>query len=198
MVFRDSPPENWRFFVDVPEEPLLPSEKNWSLDFQDLIKLDGGTYRCVSPVEFSARTVRNDGAVRISLRLSFRVETECSRCLVPLEVAIGENFEYCYVSQPDEEESEDVELDEVIKSLPQIGKTIDISGDLWECFVVSMPLYPVCPEGCDPIGPSTTREEGEAADPRFQILADKFGSSSGKGGKIDGNSKVKGISSQDS
>lgn len=175
MTIREMP-ESWRFVVEVPEEGAEGTHRQWDITLPDDISLGGIPYRLKSPLLVSVDLSRSGEGVRADIRLIGSIKTECSRCLSTLEVALDENFGYCYVSQPDDEESDDADLSEDVMVVTRIGKTIDISQVLWECFVVSMPPFPQCPEGCNSIGPFTTREEGEAADPRFQILADKFGS----------------------
>ena len=188
MTIREMP-DSWRFVVEVPDQESEGIQREWSLSLSDIISLNGLDYRLSSPISLSVDLSRQGDKVRADIRLVFSVETECSRCLSTLEVALDENFGYCYVSQPDDEESDDADLSEDVMVVTRLSKTLDLSQILWECFVVSMPPFPLCPEGCDSIGPFTTREEGEVADPRFQILADKFGSFPCKGGNSSGNSK---------
>ncbi|PIE54757.1 MAG: hypothetical protein CSA35_03840 [Dethiosulfovibrio peptidovorans] len=180
-------PPGWRCILEVPDDPLVPVDQEWFLDFHDEIRMGGVPYRCPTPVHCTCRFILTGMALRGTFRLRTSVISECSRCLSHLEVAIDEIFEYCYTSQTENDESDDIKDDGSVTVVADVNGSLDVADDLWECLVVSMPLYPVCPEGCDLIGPNTTREEGEAVDPRFQILADEFGTSSRKGGKPHGN-----------
>lgn len=182
-------PDTWHFVAEVPDKESEDLFREWTTTLSEDLCLGGAIYRLASPITFSVKISRQGSKIKAHVRLVTSIETECSRCLLPLEVALDENFGYCYVSQPDDDESDEVDLSEDVMVVTRLGKTLDLSQSLWECLVVSMPPFPQCPEGCDSVGPFTTREEGEAADPRFQILADKFGSFSSKGGNLNGNSK---------
>lgn len=182
-------PDSWHFVAEVPDEESEEISREWTTSLSEDLSLGGVIYRIISPITFQVTLSRQEDRVRVDIRLIASTLTECSRCLLPLEVALDENFRYCYVSQPDDDESDEADLSEDVMVVARLGKTLDLSQSLWECLVVSMPPFPQCPEGCDSVGPFTTREEGEAADPRFQILADKFGSFSSKGGNLNGNSK---------
>ncbi len=183
-------PQSWRFIVEVPEEQGRTVHRDWVLDLPDDLYLGGVLYKMASPVYLSVDLSRDSRCVRMSIGIKTSIIVECCRCLSTLELALDENFGYCYVSQPDDDESDEmIDPEEDVTVVARLGKTLDISDALWECLVVSMPPFPSCPEGCASLGPVTTREEGEAADPRFQILADKIGGCSCKGGNSSGNSK---------
>lgn len=182
-------PDSWRFVIEVPDQGSEDVSKEWNTDLLEELSLGGILYRFPSPITFFVTISRRGEKVKAHVRIVASVNTECSRCLSPLEVALDDNFRYCYVSQPDDDESDETDLSEDIIEVTKLGKTLDMSQVMWECLIVSMPPFPKCIGGCDSVGPFTTREEGEATDPRFQILADKFGSFPGKGGNSSGNSK---------
>lgn len=189
----DSFPESWHFIVELPEEGSdQVFEKSWNATFEDDIVMSGECYHPLEPVAFDVKVSRSALGVEMAVKVKTTLEVECVRCLSPFKLAIDEDFRYCYMLRPGVNEAESNYSDpgdSVFITVDRFEKVMDVTEKLWECFVISLPQYPVCPEGCNLSGPSSTREEGEAMDPRFQFLADNLGSLLNKGGNPDGSTK---------
>lgn len=202
MAHSDSKPKGrpdfWHFVAEVPEEQGRTAHRDWILDFREDLSLGGVSYGIAAPVSLSVDLCRDGMGVRMAVGVKTTVIARCCRCLSSLELALDENFMYRYVSQScmDKYGEEDGQSEDVVMAA-DLGRTLDVSDALWECLIVSMPPFPVCPGGCDLAGPVTSEENGEASDPRFQILA-RFDGGSCKGGNSNGNSKEQGISQKDS
>ena len=186
-------PESWHFIVELPEEISdQVFEYNWDAAFEDDIVMSGEHYCPLEPVTFNVKISRTGLGIDMGVQLQTTLGVECVRCLSSFKLAIDEDFRYCYMLQPGVNETESDYSDpgdSVVITVDRFEKVMDVTEKLWECFVISLPRYPECPDGCDLSGPISTKEEDEAADPRFQFLADNIGSFLNEGGNPDGSTK---------
>ncbi len=191
-------PENWRLFVDFPDERDQGAwlERSWFLPLQEPVAYHGQEFSLQGLLQVIACTRRALEGVGLELHLEGKVQTQCSKCLSPLVVAIEEDFLYCYILQTDElgEESEEYfsGSGRVLLPVKQLKGPMDIGSLVWECLVVSLPAFAVCPQGCKGLEAYLSKED--QADPRFQVLAGLL-STSEKEGNNDGNAQDESLSS---
>ncbi len=187
MALTEQPAE-WRFIVPLPEANDRQSElsRHWTLDLKEPISLGGREFPLTAPLDVTVAARRTHEGADVSVAIGTEAATECRRCCAPLTVAIQEKFMYSYILQPDglgkvREEEEFYDSDRVVVPVTRLGASLDASGLVWECLVVSLPVYAACPDGCagiDSLLPSEDR-----TDPRLLALADLLDEEKHKGGK---------------
>lgn len=179
-------PQNWHLFAVIPEpnDRQTAIRQEWQLSFEAPVSYDGQEFTFDGPLRVASCTRNAAVGVELLIKLDGKVKTFCARCLSPLTVAICEDFLYCYVLQSvggeKDDEDEDCESKVIYLSVNQLKSPVDISDLVWECIIVSLPVFAVCPEGCAVLQPSLSQEE--RIDPRFDILAE-FLSKNKEGGK---------------
>lgn len=158
----------------IPDEGL-------EVDFREALRLEGEAGEgAPCPVEAEVRLVKTGMGVAVWGRFRCTVHLPCSRCLEPFPLPLGESFEVQYLSSGamgHEEESELSGAD--LDVLPLAEDRIDLAALLRENLFLSLPVQPLCAEGCrglcprcganlnaGPCGCPTGRP-----DPRLQALA---------------------------
>ncbi len=181
-------PADWRFVVPLPESNDTSSRitRTWTVEVEEPVSRGSQVFPFTAPLKITAVTHRTVEGAELELQLDGEVSTECRRCCAPLTVAIQEHFMYSYILQSDiagkgQTEEEFYDTDKVTIPVGWLGANLDISSLVWECLIVSLPLYAVCPEGCaaDNFPPAPE----ESADPRFLALAELLEQEKQKGGK---------------
>ncbi len=191
-------PEGWRLLLDFPDpqDQATALERTWFLPLQEPIAYQGQDFALQGPLKVAARAKRVPQGVEVQLRLEAQAETCCGKCLAPLTVAIEEDFLYCYtlqIEEPGEEIEEFSDSAGVLLPVKQLKGPVDIGSLVWECLVVSLPAFALCPQGCTGLEGYLPKED--QSDPRFQVLAGLL-STSEKEGKNDGNAQDESVSSQ--
>ncbi|MFA5621925.1 MAG: DUF177 domain-containing protein [Thermovirgaceae bacterium] len=165
----------------------------------------GQEYRFTDPVVVDA-TVSGDAlGLDVDIAFKAKMEVDCARCLEATSCEVSESFQLFFKPMPeskgDRVEDGNAEDDENLVLVPSIEGEIDISGQVWEYLVVSLPEKILCAEGCLGLCPlcGRNRNRGECScstsepDPRFAVLAELIENGNdeapGKGGNRNGNSK---------
>ncbi len=199
------PPATWKFLLPLPEPQDRQSRLSqvWTLEIDEPISRGSQNFLLEKPLTVTAESCRTLEGAEVSLKIDTEVATKCRRCCAPLTVAIHEEFMYSYKLQAGEaeklqeqEEEEFCSSDRVNIPVARLGKSIDVTGPVWECLVVSLPVYASCPQGCAEMPSLPTTED--QIDPRFQALADLLERDKRKGGKEYGDPEDENILPQDS
>lgn len=181
-------PAGWHFVVSLPEarDTRTQLSQEWTLTLDQAISRGHQEFPLTRPLKVTADTRRiPDGAV-VFICIETEVATECRRCCSPLTVAIRENFMYSYILQTESAGAPDngekfCDSEDVVIPVTWLGNTLDITDQVWECLVVSLPDYAECPGGCAEI--ETLIPAEDRRDPRFQVLADLLKDEKDKGGE---------------
>lgn len=199
------PPAAWKFLLPLPEQKDTRSRltRLWTLDVAEPVSRGSRNFPLTKPLTVTAQSQRTLEGAEVLLKIDTEVATECRRCCAPLTVAIHEEFMYSYKLQAGEaekvqeqEEEEFCSSDRVCIPVARLGTAIDVTGLVWECLVVSLPVYAACPQGCAEMPSLPTTED--QTDPRFQALADFLEDDTSKGGKEHGNPEDENIPPQNS
>ena len=146
------------------EAQVAPEDALWAhagLHFQRPFHADVSTTRT------------GEHSVLVRGRFDAAVRGHCRRCLVPLTLEIAQDVELFFepLRSPDEEDLN-------VYHLEPLATELDLSGPLREQFLLSVPEYPVCREGCRGLCPGCGAElnleacrcSGESTDPRWAPL----------------------------
>jgi len=106
-------------------------------------------YRILEPVHLVADLRKDHEKVRIAGRVDTTLELECSRCLEGFRVAVHAPFDLLFLpaaSEPALPEQE-IEDDDLGTSYYRDG-VIDLADVVREQLSLSLPMKPLCQEGC--------------------------------------------------
>lgn len=196
-------PNSWRFEIETPElgnedaaTTALWEQSISSASLSDdeseasgaEILYDGQSFRFISPlrVEAEARWAGDDLCVSIFVRAAF--SSQCSRCLEPADIEILDDFMYLYSLRKKTAANRNgatEETDEEYRIVPVTSwkNRLDISEQVWESLVLSLPMRVLCSRECRGICPTCGKSLNsescsctpEGRDPRFEkLLATKF------------------------
>jgi len=165
----------------IVELSQIPAE-GLQLVFQEPIRLGEGKGGggAVCPVHAEVRLTKTGVGVAARGRFHATLELACSRCLEPFSLALAEDFDVQYLpfrdlGAEDESELSGGDLDVV----PLVEDRIDLGALLQENVLLSLPVQPVCREGCRglcshcgaPLNAGPCGCPPQRVDPRLQALA---------------------------
>lgn len=196
-------PDDWRCPFDgvrIQGSPA-PIELLWMLPLDGCIAHWGQPYLFSGGVSAKVKIHGNRSGFSVHLSIAAAATVACARCLSDAPLEISGDFRYFYkpLSLIDSCEDDDDEYDTVF--VQDIEGEVDISDQVWESLILSLPEKVLCSPDCRGICPvcGVDRNKGdcgcsgESVDPRFEILAGQESSKSdnipGKGGNQHGNSK---------
>jgi uncharacterized protein len=151
----------------------------------DRLSLEDDDFRLVDAVQLVADLRRDGRKVRLTGRVTTRLECDCSRCLEPLQVPVDSAFDLLYlpasegVAPERAEPAGETEIDD-----DDVGVTfyrddvIDLGEMMREQFFLALPMKPVCRDECRGLCPvcgiNRNREvcscESAWTDPRLDAL----------------------------
>lgn len=180
MVIKEMP-EDWRFFLNFPgPEDGETVDKDWKIEIGSELSYLGQSYHFTEPLKVIVRGNWSRPAFYVEISVIAKVEVPCSRCLDPAGVAIKEKFSYLYGLSPEKDFSEHFEGhgDDSYICIDSWGTYLDITSQIWDSLILSLPGNVLCKEECRGLCPvcgvnlnsescSCTRDE---VDPRFEIL----------------------------
>lgn len=131
-------------------------------------------------VTFNAVAYKAGRDIFIRGEMSTTLTLRCARCLeefrYPLQVEVKTNYLYGKEETPGEEETTEEMMDE--DTCFYRGDTINMADEIWSQIHLSLPMKPLCREGCRGLcqlcGTNLNRRSCDCgvgeADPRFAIL----------------------------
>ncbi|MDI9370036.1 MAG: DUF177 domain-containing protein [Synergistaceae bacterium] len=179
----------WRFEIEVPKfgDEEARTGASWELPLHTCLAgegeellYDGMSFRFVSPLVVEAEVRWSGEELLVDVGLNVALSSSCSRCLEPAGIEIREDFMYLYSLRKNvkgkktSEEGEDYRM----VTIPCWKSRLDISDQVYESLVLSLPSRALCSPACRGICPSCGRrlESGSCScssveiDPRLEEL----------------------------
>jgi len=157
----------------LPGEPALFC---WNLELAESIEYSGLVFSFSGNLEARAVKSAEGRNFWVEITVACKGSVPCSRCLkeTPLEI-IG-TFRYFYT--PSAEVDEHSADDEMTVAYPPEAVEIDLSGQIWESLVMSLPVKILCRDDCAGLCPKCGADLNlgtcgcpkETLDPRLQAL----------------------------
>ena len=118
-------------------------------------------YRFEEPLSWSVLVSNTGGALLVSGTVSGQGQTDCSRCLEPIEVPISGEVEGYFLLEDAEAEFEEGAEEE----FDVLGEddTIDLAALLEAAILVDLPLQPLCKSDCSGLCPDCGANLNEGA-----------------------------------
>lgn len=180
MATKSPYPSTWNARIPVdsgmsPGEPVLFS---WNLDLPESLEYSGLVFSFSGDLEARAEKSAEGRSFWVAISVACKGSVPCSRCLgeTPLEI-IG-TFRYFYT--PSAEVDEQSADDEMTVTYPPDAVEVDLSGQIWESLVMSLPVKVLCRDDCAGLCPRCGADlnlgpcgcPNETLDPRLQALKD--------------------------
>ena len=152
-------------------------EKDLRVEPEDLATVLGDQdLRVDEPFFIHYEVDRRQENIHVSVDITGRVHTNCSRCLSPMTYPVDLHLQSDYVPAPPEMEGE-LEAQRQSADTGYYRRDIILGRYIVSELVLSLPIIYVCSEDCKGLCPQcgTNLNEGRcactgAADPRFQVL----------------------------
>jgi uncharacterized protein len=172
-------PENWKAPIPLvaPEAAGESFVADWSFSLPPGLDYSGLHYSLKGPLLVHAEKQGNGRTFFLEIRLSFRASAPCSRCLRETPLEITGSFRYFYTPSVAEEGQN---VDEMTVTYPQDAVEIDLSEQIWESLVLSLPDQVLCRDDCAGLCPRCGADLNlgdcgcppQGRDPRLQVLKD--------------------------
>jgi uncharacterized protein len=111
-------------------------------------------FRVVAPVSLAFDIFKDKQAFRLVGRVQTTLELKCSRCLEPFTMPVDQEFDLRY--QPHAvntgEGEHEIEEDDLTTAFYE-NDEIDLGQLMHEQFVLSLPMKPLCEQGCKGLCP---------------------------------------------
>lgn len=190
-------PESWRCLIPLSEvgKQGIPWTGGWHLTLEGNISYWGEEFHLRDALLVDATAFREEKGFLVNLSLSFKIEAPCSRCLGLTSLAIDEVFRYFYTSQRRETEPGGQGGDAQTIFLKHFGSELNVTRQIWESLILSLPSVLLCADDCKGICPGCGKNlnfgpcscSDNVQDPRleklreFKLTEDQTGDS-GEGG----------------
>ena len=176
-------PSDWVFELETPElgEDTGSTSRLWEKTPQGSLSFSGQIFSFKGPLKVFAEAQWSDGGLSVSIDLEMLLSASCSRCLGPADIDILNDFMYLYTLRKKGSPLEDSGEEEIIFVPVDFWRnTINISDQVWETVMMSLPLRVICSPDCKGMCPLCGQplNEGECAcspvrtDPRLEKLLD--------------------------
>jgi len=165
----------------IVELSQIPAE-GLQVVFQESIRLAerGDTDRAACPVHAEVRLTKTGVGVAVRGHFHATLDLACSRCLEPFALALDEDFDVQYLPVQELGGDEEHGLSGAdLDVAPLVEDRIDLAALLRENLLLSVPVQPVCREGCRgmcprcgaPLNGGPCGCPPQRVDPRLQALA---------------------------
>ncbi|NLB84149.1 MAG: DUF177 domain-containing protein [Synergistaceae bacterium] len=176
-------PSDWVFELETPElgEDTESTSQVWEKSVDSSLSYNGQIFSFKGPLKVYAEAQWADGGLSVEIAVEMLLSAQCSRCLAPADIDIMNDFMYLYTLRKKGSPPEDSGEEEIVFIPADFWKnTVDISDQVWETVMVSLPLQVICSPDCKGICPLCGKplSEGECGctqnrmDPRLEKLLD--------------------------
>lgn len=176
-------PGNWLFSFDgmaiaKSDSPVVLECK---LPLEGFIDHWGQSYHFHGGISVKASALGNRNGLSLELHIEAWAKVPCARCLKDAPLDISRDLRYFYKPLSSDDPSFDAEGDQGIVIVESIESDIDISDQVWESLILSLPEKVLCSPDCKGIcsvcGSDKNRIDCGCArdvlDPRFEMLAEE-------------------------
>jgi len=164
-----------KIYINKLEEGLNELTHVHNAESLDLLTLEDREDCFIHPINIRVSINKVSSQFFFNVSVDTKARFICDRCLDEFTMELKDNFRLVYTLEKDYVEDED---NTGIKSLGSESDVIDISGDIREALLISIPMKTLCSEDCKGIcsvcGVNRNKEEcnhkDERIDPRWEAL----------------------------
>mgnify|MGYP003586818359 CR=1 FL=1 len=174
-------PSDWTFELQTPTlgEEGATSTGYWEKMPEASVLYDGQVFDFREPLKAEAWSSWTDEGLAVSIRVQAFLSSPCSRCLEPADIEILNDFMYLYTLRKEKRDDRPSEEDETqVVIVDRWRNFLDISDQVWESLILSLPLRVLCMAGCRGLCPVCGKSlnhgqcgcSPEKGDPRMEGL----------------------------
>lgn len=186
MIYLEAAPLGWKYNLVLPAVPKDGTvyEDSFAIDEKTPVSYWGQLYDFIAPVAVNIRVYRAESSLYADISVSGKVGAPCARCLEPAQADFSGELKYLFsLSLNEDNRTKDEKTgtsdgDEDIILLDSWEDEIDLSPQIWEVMLTSLPAVILCKEDCKGLCPecganlnsencSCKKPSGDA---RFEIL----------------------------
>jgi uncharacterized protein len=172
-------PENWEARIPLFQEESAgtPFVADWSFPLPAGLEYSGLRYTLKSALQVHIEKSGEGKVFFVEIRLRCVAVAPCSRCLKETPLEITGSFRYFYTPSAAEEEQN---ADEMTVAYQRDAVEIELSEQIWESLVLSLPEKVLCRDDCAGLCPRCGADLNlgdcgcprSGSDPRLQVLKD--------------------------
>lgn len=175
-------PISWKFELETPEIGDPEGVTTFSSEITPPageILFDGQAFTFAGPLSVKAEARWGDDDLHVLLKIVVKLISPCSRCLQPSCVEILDDFLYIFSLQGNNSSGEVPGGDDSkVVTVFKWRRFLDISDQVWERVILSLPIKVLCAPDCKGLCPQCGRPlkggecgcTSEDIDPRLEIL----------------------------
>lgn len=158
-----------RFEIDIPVhgDPSSIFSRTWHWEMGEDISYDGQIFSFKKPLTVDVRAFWSDEDLSVTIGVSSLLTAPCCRCLKPSDIEISSDFMYLYFLREKKLPSSDLDSpenrDPRLVQVSSWRSPLDISDQVWETFVLSLPLRVLCSSTCKGLCPTCGKPLSEGA-----------------------------------
>ncbi len=186
MTYLEPVPSSWKRSLVLSAVPKdgTAYEDEFAVEEKNPVSYWGQFYDFTSPLDVKIRVYRTEGSIYTDISVSGRVSAPCARCLEKAETDFYGELKYLFSLSSDEEnrtkdEKEGIsDGDEDVITLDSWEDEIDLSPQIWEVMLTSLPAVILCKEDCKGLCPECGANlnsekcgcKKSSGDIRFEVL----------------------------
>lgn len=174
-------PSGWRFELETPEFGNPDARSFLSSERKDLESLlfNGQIFDFKRPLTVRAEAKWAEDDLAVTIQIHTLLSSSCSRCLEPSDIEIMNDFLYLYSLRKKAVPNGDSEEEDYhVVPISRWTRGFDISDQVWESLILSLPIRVLCSEKCRGLCPfcGKSLNEGDCGcssrevDPRLEKL----------------------------
>ncbi len=173
-------PSDWSFWILLPDREEGPEvvDASWNVELKEPLFFAQEEFTFISPFQVNAHARWADQSIMVEIDLEATISVPCVRCLELTDIALRTHFMYLYSLRDFVSSGREQEADEHIVLVDSLENRLDITPQVWESLILSLPLHPLCREECKGLCPicGASLNEGDcgcnrqAIDPRLSDL----------------------------
>lgn len=133
--------------------------------YPELLALaESDQFSFTTPLAYRLRLQKSGKLIELEGEVAFTIKEVCGRCLSPFEDQLKSSFALTFTPQKeDASDQEEVELEAgQLGLITYEGEVLDLHEALQEQVIISLPLSPICSEGCKGLCPECGQDLNEA------------------------------------
>lgn len=186
MKYLEAVPKNWKRTL------ILPAVSKDGTVYEDAFLIEektpvsywGQLYEFLSPLEVKIKAYRTETNLCADITVSGKAGTPCARCLEPAKADFSGTLKYLFSLYADaepqkkDEKNSSADGDEDVIFLDSWEDEIDLSPQIWEVMLTSLPAVVLCREDCKGLCPECGANlnteicgcKKSSGDARFEVL----------------------------
>jgi uncharacterized protein len=148
-------PSDWSFWVHLPGREEGPDvvDASWQIEMKQSIVFAQEEFSFLSPLQVVAHVSWADQSVMVQIELETTLSVPCVRCLELTDIALQTHFMYLYSLRDSVTSEREQESDEHLVLVDALENKLNITPQVWESLILSLPTNPLCREDCKGLCP---------------------------------------------